>query len=177
VSALDDLGAVIREALRDAGVRTAVIGIDVSANEHLEGAFEPHWALHLRVHIPGAIDPSAAATLRSHFPASGRIPRPFRLTQFDGDLTGIAYGMKPSFERRQSYEQEKPTATGHRRCRNTRGRPLRGTEAVELLTFLDRIGLRRRLILHETALARDRDGSVVIRPRHPPRAVHPPTKR
>lgn len=177
MSALDDLSAAVREALRAAGIRTAVIGIDVSANEHLKGAFEPHWALHARVHIPAIVSASAATSLRKHFPLGDRISRPLRISPFDGDLAGIAYGMKPQFGRRQSYEQEKPTGTGFRRCRNTRGRPMRGTEAVELLTFLDSIGLRRRLILHGTALTRDRDGSVVIRPRHPPRAVCPRSDR
>lgn len=173
MSALQALAGVLRSALQDADVRHAVIGIDISYNEHLEQSFAPHWMLHARAHIPGPIDLVTAARLRKHFPRSPRIPRPCRITRMDGKLAGIAYGMKSDFERRQSYEQDKRTAAHSRRCRNTRGRPIRGVDVVELLTYLDHIGLRQRLILHGTVLVRRLDGTVVVRPTHPPRDARP----
>ncbi|WP_237480623.1 hypothetical protein [Lichenibacterium dinghuense] len=173
MSALQALAAVLRSALQDADVRHAVIGIDISYNEHLEQSLAPHWMLHARAHIPDPIDLVTVARLRTHFPRSRRIPRPCRITRLDGNPAGIAYGMKPDFERRQSYEQEKRTAANPRRCRNTRGRPLRGIDVVELLAYLDHIGLRQRLILHGTALVLRSDGTVVIRPVHRPRNVRP----
>ncbi|ABY28680.1 hypothetical protein [Methylorubrum extorquens] len=172
-AALRSVKSVVHDALTAAGLTTAVVGIDVSFNEHLTADFRPHWCLHPRVFVPGALTASAVRTLRTHFPPSELIPRPLKVAAFDGNPAGIAYGMKPAFGRRQSYEQTKPTATGTRQCRNTRGRPLRGDEAVELAIFLDAVGLRQRLILHEAALKRDQGGAVVIRldhrlPKHAP---------
>ena len=51
--------------------------------------------------------------------------------------------MKTEFHRRQSYRQTRRTPQGTRSCQNTRQRPLRGTDVVELAIFFDRIGLRR----------------------------------
>lgn len=164
MSGLYKLHWAVRDALTAAGLPTAVIGIDVSFNEHLTADFPPHWVLHPRVFVPGTPSDTEVATLRTHFPPGDLIARPLQVAAFDGDLAGIAYGMKPRFGRRQSYEQVKPTAKGTRQCRNTRGRPLRGSEAVELAVYLDQVGLRRRLILHGTVLKRDRTGGVVIRP-------------
>lgn len=165
-AALLRVGNVVRNALTAAELSTAVIGIDVSFNEHLAADFRPHWSLHPRVFLPEALTAFEVRTLRAHFPPSDLIPRPLKVSAFDGNLVGIAYGMKPKFGRRQSYEQTKPTANGMRQCRNTRGRPLRGTEAVELAVFLDTVGLRQRLILHGTALKRDQNGAVVIQIDH-----------
>lgn len=164
MSSLYKLHWAVRDALTAAEFPTAVIGIDVSFNEHLTAGFRPHWVLHPRVFLPQIPSPPQTKTLRTHFPPNNLIPRPLKVASFDGDLAGIAYGMKPGFGRRQSYDQQKRTTLGTRQCRNTRGRPLRGIEAVELAVFLDRTGLRRRLILHGTVLMRDRGGSVVIRP-------------
>lgn len=164
MSALDELHGAVRNALTAASLPTAVIAIDVSFNEHLTADYRPHWVLHPRVYIPRPLDAAPERTLRQHFPPSDLIPRPLMIATFDGDLAGIAYGMKPGFERRQSYQQTKATAEGSRVCRNTRGRPLRGSDAVELAVYLDRTGLRRRLFLHGTMLTRSPDGAVVIRP-------------
>lgn len=172
-AALNKVKSIVHDALNAAGLTTAVVGIDISFNEHLTADFRPHWSLHPRVFVPGALTASEVKTLRTHFPPSDLIPRPLKVAAFDGNPAGIAYGMKPAFGRRQSYEQTKPTATGTRQCRNTRGRPLRGTEAVELAVFLDAVGLRQRLILHGAALKRGQGGAVVIRidhrlPKHAP---------
>lgn len=165
-AALPRVGNVVRKALTAAGLSTAVVGIDVSFNEHLAADFRPHWSLHPRVFVPRPLTAFEVKTLRAHFPPSNLIPRPLKVAAFDGNLVGIAYGMKPAFGRRQSYEQTKPTSNGTRQCRNTRGRPLRGNEAVELAVFLDAVGMRQRLILHGTTLKRDQNGAVVIRIDH-----------
>ena len=166
MGSLYQLHHAVRDALAAAGLPAGVIGIDVSFNEHLTTDFRPHWVLHPRVFVPGMLGDTQIKTLRAHFSPSDLIRRPLKVAAFDGNLTGIAYGMKPEFGRRQSYEQTKPTAKGTRQCRNTRGRPLRGSEAVELAVFLNRVGLRRRLILHGTMLVRNRAGAVVIRTDH-----------
>lgn len=164
MSALYKLHWAVRDALIAVGLPVAVIGIDVSFNEHLTADFRPHWMLHPRVFVPGMLCKSEERTLRTHFPSGDLVSRPLKVATFDGDLAGIAYGMKSRFKRRQSYQQVKPRTEGTRRCRNTRGRPLRGSEAVELAVFLNQVGLRRRLILQGAVLKRNCDGAVVIRP-------------
>ena len=93
--------------------------------------FEPHWQLHLRGLIVGRISKARKERFWSHFSKTEEIPKPRRSGEFDGDLSGIAYSMKPQFWRRQGYLDEEED----RSCRNTRGRPLRGVEAVELALF------------------------------------------
>lgn len=161
MSALDDLERRIRTALTTAGIKTAVIGVDFSFNEDREGRFAPHWLIHLRVIVPKLLSKASVDRVRRQLPKSRRIPKPFRSAVFNGDLAGLAYSMKPNFERRQSYTQRKLTAERARVCRNTRARPLTGRHVVELAIYLDRIGLRRRLILHGARLV-ERNGTVLI---------------
>ena len=163
MSALDDLEATVKAALTGVGIGTAVIGVDVSFDEDLQRRFRPHWLIHVRALVPGLWPKRTIEQLRAKFPTSASISRPFRSAIWDGKLVALAYGMKPNFGRRQSYTQQKVTAAGTRNCRNTRGRPLTGPQAVEVALFLDRIGLRRRLILHGARLVR-RNGTVQIVP-------------
>jgi hypothetical protein len=161
MSSLENLSREVISAFETAGIHVAVIGVDFSFNEDREEQWHPHWLIHVRAIVPQLLSHSAIKRLRAEFPKSSSIPRPCRHAVFDGDPRGIAYSMKPSFGRRQSYPQRKVTAEGTRRCRNTRGRPLTGKQALELALYLDRIGLRRRLILHGARLAR-LGGTVVI---------------
>jgi hypothetical protein len=152
----------IRVALVDAGILRGFFGLDVSFNEDREGEFDPHWQLHLRGLIVGRISKPRRERFWSHFPKTKEIPKPRRSAEFDGDLSGIAYSMKPQFWRRQGYLDEKES-------RNTRDRPLRGVEAVELALFLNRIGLRARLMLGGSRLTELENGDVGIerKPKHP----------
>src|SRR3954452_12196682 len=142
MSAVDDLEATVHAALASAGIGMAVIGVDVSFDEDRQRQFQSHWLLHLRVFVPGLLPKRIVDELRERFPRSTSTPRPFRSAVWDGNVVALAYGMKPNFGRRQSSTQRKVTDEGTRKCRNTRGRPLTGTQAVELALFLDRIGLR-----------------------------------
>jgi hypothetical protein len=121
----------IRVALIDAGILRGFFGLDISFNEDLEGDFEPHWLLHWRGFGTDEISKRRSERFWSHFPKTTEIPKPRRSGEFDGDLSGIANSMKPQFWRRQGYLDEKED----RSCRNTRDRPLRGIEAVELALF------------------------------------------
>ncbi len=143
-------------ALNDARIPGGAFGLDISFNEDRDGGFEPHWQLHLRGLIVGRISKRRKSEFWSHFPKSSEIPKPRRSGEWDGDLCGIAYSMKPQFWRRQGYHDEKE----HRTSRNTRGRPLRGVEAVELALFLDSIGFRPRLMLGGSRLTKIENGGV-----------------
>ena len=160
---LRDVRLHVTKVLASAGVRTAIIGVDLSFNEDRDGAFDPHWLVHVRAIVPRQLPTHMLGQLRKEFPTTALIPKPFRAVSFDGNLTGIAYTIKPSFGRRQSYLQAKPAGDSVRLCRNTRGRPLTGEQAVELAVFLDRIGLRKRLILHGLRLLDTGKGVVIAR--------------
>jgi hypothetical protein len=153
--------AAIKTALVDACIRRGAFGLDISFNEDRKGKFEPHWQLHWRGLIVGRISKQRKSQFWSHFPKSSEIPKPRRSGEWDGDLSGIAYSMKPQFWRRQGYLDEKDD----RVSRNTRGRPLRVPEAVELGLFLDSIGFRSRLMLGGSRLTKIENGDVAIEPK------------
>jgi hypothetical protein len=64
-----------------------------------------------------------------------------------------AYGVKDTFVRRVSYRKANLDREDRGECWNTRGRILRGEPWVELMLFLDRIGLQRRLLLSARSLS------------------------
>jgi len=174
MSPLFSLAHTMADALKSTGIDVAVGGLDISFNEHLTGDFDPHWLAHLRVLVPQRLPKSILSELRQHFPADDRIRKPLKVARFDGEPAGIAYTMKPGFERRQSYQQVKQTSDGTRECQNTRGRPLRGSDTVELMVFLERLGLRKRLILLGAGLVQSTDGTVRIKSKRPSRGLQWP---
>ena len=155
---LEKAREAIRAALIDARIPGGAFGLDISFNEDREGEFDPHWQLHWRGLIVDRISKPRKERFWSHFSKTEEIPKPRRSGEFDGDLSGIAYSMKPQFWRRQGYLDEKED----RSCRNTRVRPLRGVEAVELALFLDSIGFRSRLMLGGSRLTKIENGDVAI---------------
>jgi hypothetical protein len=174
IGPVSSLAHTVVNALTSTGTEVAVLGLDISFNEHQAGGFDPHWLAHFRALVPRRLPKSTLAELRQHFPADDRIRKPLKVARFDGEPAGIAYTMKPGFERRQSYQQVKQTSDGTRECQNTRGRPLRGSDTVELMVFLERLGLRKRLILLGAGLVRSTDGTVRIRSIRPSRGLQWP---
>ncbi len=141
------LSPQLREALRKAGVRQAIGGFDVSANEHAEHRFAPHYRPHAWMIVPASKMARGEKAFRECLPASRTVRRPIRLQKFDGDLRGLAYAVKTDFVRRISLPR-KPLADGSVTRRNTRDRPLLGRQRVELALALDRAGLGARIFLH-----------------------------
>ena len=137
----------LREALRKAGVRQAVGGFDISANEHAEQRFAPHYRPHAWIIAPASQMARGEKAFREYFPASRTVRRPVRVQEFDGDLRGLAYAVKTDFVRRISLPR-KPLADAGVTRRNTRDRPLLGRQRVELALALDRVGLGARIFLH-----------------------------
>ena len=75
---------------------------------------------------------------------NGGVTRPVKVVDPDSLEAAAAYALKSTFVRRVSYRK----ANLHREdCWNNRGRILRGDPWVELMLFLDRIGLQRRMLL------------------------------
>jgi len=163
-TALRTLKDSIKAALHAAGIRRAVVGIDFSFNEDRENEFESHWLVHVRAVVPRSISKRTRQRLRAQFPKRDQIQKPTQCKALDGNLAGIAYSMKSTFGRRESYVTWKyvPSKDEVRTCRDTRGRPLRGPEAVELAIYLNRIGLRNRLMIGGARLTTSPNGAPVI---------------
>jgi hypothetical protein len=65
---------------------------------------------------------------------------------------GAADGLKSTFVRRGSFIKANLDRDDRGACWNTRERLLRGPAWVELMIFLDRIGLERRLLIRGIGL-------------------------
>jgi len=126
-------------ALREAKVDFAIGGFDISRNEHADKKFAPHWAPQAWLFMRRDDWREGRAALRRAFPASERVFRPVHGRVFDGNLAGLAYGVKGEFVRRV-------TLTGDDdRRQNTTLRRLRPSQRVHLLLALNRVGLPARL--------------------------------
>ena len=73
--------------------------------------------------------------------------RPVKVKKPTSLEAAAAYGLKSTFVRRVSYRKANLDRADRGECWNTRGRILRGEPWVELMLFLDRIGLQRRILL------------------------------
>lgn len=76
---------------------------------------------------------------------NGGVTRPVKVVEPDSLEAAAAYGVKSTFVRRVSHWNMGREDRGE--CWNTRDRILRGDAWVELMLFLDRIGLQRRILL------------------------------
>jgi len=73
------------------------------------------------------------------------VSRPVKVVLPNSPEAAAAYGLKSNFVRRVSFSKEYPYLD-RRNCRDTRDRLLRGDAWVDLMLFLDRIGLEGRLM-------------------------------
>ena len=120
-------------------------GFDISLNEMAGSSSAAHWQPHVWALVRRPVDENA---LRAAFPATASVPRPVVLSVFDGRSNALAYAVKANFARRETT----PATSVSRR--NTRHRPLRVEERVELAIELHRSGLASRLYLRGTSFDR-----------------------
>jgi len=139
-----------RRALREVRAR-AFGGLELSANEHQRGLFQPHYAPHF--HIFGRADKMRRGEdlFRAHFPAMRWTPQPVVIKDFDKRSRGLAYAVKPDLHRRDTLTRRVKsdgTLSGY----STRVKPIRQPERLELALALDQAGLDARVFLHGFAL-------------------------
>jgi hypothetical protein len=132
--------------LAKAGVRVAFGGLDFSVNVDGKDG-EPYVQVQCTLFVPKKLWPKSDRELRIALNRSGEVARPMLVRGFDGDNAGLAYALKPTFHRRESYPQAADARRDGRSSANTRNRPLRGTAWTQLAVFLDRMGLGARLCL------------------------------
>jgi hypothetical protein len=96
-------------------------------------------------------DPSDRIVLKQQIEqlinASGAVDKPVQISKAPIEPSSIrsviAYALKSQFDRREEFLKSRP---GRRPFWDTQHRPLLGLPLVELLVFLDRIGLHGRLL-------------------------------
>ena len=122
------------------------MALDATFN-HVRGTSLPgHWQLHFWGVV---LDGSSPLTdeLKKLINASGRVERPVWISPAPikpmSVRTVLAYALKNKFKRRETVIKSRP---GRSRFRDTQERPLLGLRLVELLVFLDRIGLHGRVL-------------------------------
>ena len=145
---LDD----IREALNSCGIVHFKLGLDVSLNERAGVASPGFWQLQLWgfFHKPKrgwrVQTQSSAQSERWSDPA-----RQGRASRLLGSCRRV--WCEGHFRASRVLREDQPGSRGSGECWNTRGRHLRGDPWVELMLFLDRIGLQRRLLLSARSLS------------------------
>jgi hypothetical protein len=142
----------VRDALKACKIKHYKLGLDVSLNHpagvvnlkiwrlHMWGFFhqpKTHW----REQLIALLNPNGGAT------------RPVEVKKGDSLKATAAYGVKSTFNRRESYLKTNLHREDRGECRNTRPRHLRGDAWVELMLFLDRIGLQNRILLSGRTLS------------------------
>jgi hypothetical protein len=147
------LATDLRRALRASGIRRAFGGFDVSANEHSCDRFQPHYRPHAWVFMSAERFDRSRKVFKAAFPAGKTVRRPVVAKLFDGRTRAFAYALKFEFQRRVTLPRT-TAPDGTVRRRNTRDRPLRALQKVELALALDSLGLGARLFLHGFRLIR-----------------------
>jgi hypothetical protein len=140
-----------RSALLSAGVQRFILGLDVSLDHEdrrLNEAFFQlqWWGLFQEPDGPWR------DRLKALVNSTGIVTRPLKVITPDSLEAAAAYGLKSTFTRRVSYTDTNLTRLDRGKCRNTRDRLLRGEASIELMLFLDRIGLENRLLGHGVAV-------------------------
>jgi hypothetical protein len=145
-SDIDAFLVSMREALKACGIVHYKLGLDVSLNQRAGVANPGFWQLQLWGFFHQPKRPWRKQ-LKARLNPNGTVTRPVKVVKPDSLEAAAAYGVKDTFVRRLSYLKTNLHREDRGECRNTRGRHLRGDAWVELMAFLDRIGLQGRLLI------------------------------
>jgi hypothetical protein len=108
----------------------------------------------------------ARKILKESFPKTHKAARPVKAYPYDGNLQAIAYAFKGDFSRRVKVPAEVDEDGEKVSRQNTRLRPLRVGQKVELAVLLNRLGLYDRLILRDIEFVQTPAG-IRLRPKNP----------
>jgi hypothetical protein len=133
------------KALRAVGISRYILGLDASLNHNDGEPEEAYWQLQWWGVFGRPADPWREQ-LKALVNPSNLVTRPVKVITPDSVEAAAAYGLKNTFSRRVSVVKSNDHRPDRGPCRNTNARPLRGNAWVELMLFLDRIGLEQRLL-------------------------------
>ena len=158
-------GNRMRRALMAAKVGPAVGALDISANEHVAGHFQPHYKPHLWVFLrAGMLNRGTAARerLREFLPRGNGVFNPVKRMPWNGGLNAMAYVCKNVPTRRISgMSSGNALRAPHKK---TRIRSPLSHQHVEIALILDEVGFGRRLFLRYIEVTSS-DGRLTFRPR------------
>jgi hypothetical protein len=163
----------LKKALRKAKIQTAIVGWDASFNEDKRPStgdftsFEAHLAPHAWALIPAVEFEAGRRMLRQRFPSSEVVPKPILAKTYNGNLTGLAYGLKTTFQRRQTLPKKVRGNGSTKKRRNTRLRAMTADQKVQLMVALHELGLRQRLFLRGVEIVEKPDGKMGFKARNP----------
>ncbi|MBL0404414.1 hypothetical protein JKG68_10580 [Microvirga aerilata] len=151
----------VRKAMEKAGITIAVGGLDFSANEHEADEFTPYYQPQLWVLIPRHEARKSKANLLAVFPPTHTTRRPVKILKWNGNRAALAYAIKSKFNRRMTYDREASDNGSQHACQNTRHRPLRVEQQIELMIALDQAGLNARLFMRGARIVRTNHGPMI----------------
>jgi len=135
----------------------AMLGVDVSFNDDTAKNLGTRYQVQL-YGVASVRDRNGfGKVLRSLFQRSRLVARQSQIKLFDGSNKAISYGLKPESIRRVAYWGKRWSQSGEvKGCWKTRKVSLRAKEHVELLLWLDQIGLAQRIYLYRLRAASNR---------------------
>ncbi len=116
----------LRRALRELPAR-AFGGLEISANEHEQGAFHSRYVPHAHVFVKADRMRHRDDLFRRHFAPARWTPKPVMVKAFDGRSRGLAYAFKPDLRRRDTLEPRLTSDGSHSR-QSSRVKPVRQLE-------------------------------------------------
>ena len=151
------------KACRKSGIGFSLGAVDFSYNEDgmttkrnrpAPGRRVVHlWAFAKALEVE-----AARVMLRDSFPKTSKVTRPVKAYPYDGELQALAYAFKSDFSRRVQIPAKIGPDGKTLSRQNTRLRPLRAAQKVELAVLLNRLGLYDRLILRDIKLVKTSAG-------------------
>jgi hypothetical protein len=138
--------AQIRHALAASGINRYFLALDATLNHVRGSGLRGHYQLHFWGVVLEGASPRIDL-LKSLINASTRVDIPVQISTAPIKPRSVravmAYALKSRFKRRENVMKSRP---GRLPFWDTQERPLLGLPLVELMLFLDRIGLHGRLL-------------------------------
>jgi hypothetical protein len=157
----------LRRRLADAlnaigGTHWLVAGLDISFNDDTAKRSGTYWQLQFYGTAVVKDREAFSKGLSTHYLPSRKITRPVQIKASDRSNKAISYGFKTAFVRRVAYWEAAGLKGRRRKCWQTRKVSLRPTEHVELLVWLDKIGMAGRLYFRGARMTKTREGVSLV---------------
>ena len=145
----------ISRAINSTCAGMVIAAVEVALNQTHDSKRRIRWVPHVHGLVVVPHLKKFKRQLKVAYPKSDAVPRPIKITKWDGDSAWLSYCFSLNFDgrvvRQQAVRFDKATQT-ERICRTTSSRRLSADEFVELVNFLDIQPLEARLLLRKAQL-------------------------
>lgn len=147
------------KACRKAGIGFSLGALDFCYNEDAPaegsaGHIPARRMVHVWAFARAQEVEDGREALKGSFPITSKASKPVKAYPYDGSPQAIAYAFKGDFSRRVKIPAEVDEDGKTVSRQNTRLRPLRAWQKVELAVLLNHLGLYDRLILRDVTFVR-----------------------